>query len=298
MHPRVLILGVAGMLGHSLMKELDTGGSYDVFGSARDVVILREYFPSHLMNRINPGVDALDMSTIRQLLNRVKPDVVVNCIGVIKQSSAINDAAYTIRVNSLFPHLLAAECGECAARLIHISTDCVFSGDRGNYGEADNPDPSDFYGRTKLLGEISAPPALTLRTSVIGHELGKTRSLVDWFLSQSGVVNGFAQATYSGLTTIEFARLLATVVLPRTDIVGLFHVASAPISKYDLLSLIAAAYDWTGELEPYADFVCNRSLSSKAFFSITGYTPPPWREMIAEMRRSPWPGRHPGDIRA
>jgi dTDP-4-dehydrorhamnose reductase len=297
MPPRVLILGAAGMLGHSLMKELDKDGSFDVFGSARDAGILREYFPDHLLARVTSGIDALDMSTIRQLLNHVKPDVIVNCIGVIKQDSAVNDAAYTIKVNSLFPHLLAAECGHHAARLIHISTDCVFSGDRGNYREADNPDPSDFYGRTKLLGEISAPPALTLRTSVIGHELDKNRSLVDWFLRQSGVVNGFTRAIYSGFTTIEFARLLGAVVLPRTDIVGLLHVASAPISKYDLLSLIAAAYDWTGELVPYLDFACDRSLSSEAFSALTGYKPPPWTDMIAEMRRSSWPARHPGDIR-
>jgi dTDP-4-dehydrorhamnose reductase len=152
--------------------------------------------------------------------------------------------------------------------------------------EADIPDPSDLYGRSKLLGEVASAPTLTLRTSVIGHELGTSRSLVDWFLSQSGVVKGFTRAIYSGLTTIEFARLLARVVFPRKDLVGLFHVASTPISKFELLHMIATAYGWTGELIRDPDVAYDRSLSPKAFYSLTRYHPPSWPEMIGEMHRS------------
>ena len=149
--------------------------------------------------------------------------------------------------------------------------------------ESNNPDPVDLYGRSKLLGEVSRAPALTLRTSFIGHEVGSSISLVDWFLSQSGVVNGFTRAIYSGLTATEFSRLLASVVFPRDDLTGLYHVASTPISKYDLLSSIADEYGWSGKLVPFSDFECDRSLLADAFFSATGYRPPEWPEMISQM---------------
>ena len=286
MSQRVLVLGVTGMLGHALINELDAAGSLDVYGSARELGLLAQYLSADQLKRVIPGVDALDLDAVRRLLRKIRPEVVVNCIGLIKQDPAIRDAVYTIQVNSLFPHLLARECAREDARLIHVSTDCVFSGQRGNYVESDIPDPSDFYGRSKLLGEVSTAPNLTLRTSVIGHELGTARSLVDWFLSQSGVVKGFTRAIYSGLTTIEFARLLATVVFPRKDIVGLFHVASTPISKFELLHMVAATYGWTGELIRYPDVAYDRSLSPEAFCSLTSYHPPSWPEMIGEMHRS------------
>jgi dTDP-4-dehydrorhamnose reductase len=170
--------------------------------------------------------------------------------------------------------------------MIQVSTDCVFSGIKGKYVESDNPDPVDLYGRSKLLGEVDKAPALTLRTSFIGHEVGSKRSLVDWFLSQSDIVDGFTNAIYSGLTAVEFSHMLASVVFPRDDLSGLFHVASSPISKYDLLCAIAKEYDWPGRLVPFYDFECDRSLSADAFFCETGYTPPEWPEMIVQMRHA------------
>lgn len=283
---RVLVLGVSGMLGHVLMGELDATGSLEVYGSARELGRLPEYLSVDQIKRVFLGVDALDVDSVRRPLNEVRPDIVVNCIGVIKQDPAVADPVNTISLNSLFPHVVARECARVNTRLIHISTDCVFSGAKGNYAESDIPDPTDLYGRSKLLGEISVGPSLTLRTSVIGHELGTNKSLVDWFLSQSAVVKGYDQAIYSGLTTTEFAQLLARVVFPRTDIVGLFHVASTPISKFDLLRLVADAYGWTGTLVRDDAVVCDRSLSAERFFSLTGYRAPSWPEMIAEMRRS------------
>jgi dTDP-4-dehydrorhamnose reductase len=291
MTTRLLIMGATGMLGHTLMRELDEGDSLDVYGSARKVSTLRDTFSDRLLKRVIPDIDALDMDSVRQLLRDLQPDVVVNCIGVIKQNRGAEDAIGTITLNSLFPHLLAEQCAGTGTRLIHVSTDCVFSGNRGNYIEADDPDPGDLYGRSKLLGEVASRPALTLRTSFIGHELGSSRSLVDWFLSQSGVVHGYTRAVYSGITTTEFARLLRSVILPRTDLAGLVHVASTPTSKYELLRLIAQEYRWDGQIIPFDDFACDRSLSADAFFSLTGYRPPPWPEMIAELRRSVSPGR-------
>lgn len=283
---RVFVLGVSGMLGHALMREFEATSSLEVYGSARELGRLPEYLSADQVKRVFLGVDALDLDSVRRPLNEVRPDIVVNCIGVIKQDPASRDPVNTISVNSLFPHVLARECARQNARLIHISTDCVFSGAKGNYAESDIPDPSDLYGRSKLLGEISAAPSLTLRTSVIGHELGSNRSLVDWFLSQSGVVKGFNKAIYSGLTTTEFAHLLARVVFPRTDLAGLFHVASTAISKFDLLRMIADEYGWKGTLVRDDAIVCDRSLSAEPFFSLTGYRAPSWPEMIAQMRRS------------
>lgn len=283
---RVLILGVTGMLGHTLMRELSRDESFDVHGSARCTKVLEKVFPKELLSKVTPIIDANEMGLIRGLLERVQPDIVVNCIGVIKQDPAVQDASRTIALNSLFPHLLAEACGERNMRMIHISTDCVFSGRKGKYVESDNPDPVDLYGRSKLLGEVSGAPALTLRTSFIGHEIESNISLVDWFLSQSGDVSGFTNAIYSGLTAIEFSRMLTSVVFPRDDLTGLYHVASTPISKYDLLSVIAKVYDWTGKLVPFSDFECDRSLSADAFHCETGYIAPEWPEMITQMRRT------------
>ncbi len=279
------------MLGHALMSEFSDMDSLEVYGSARDIGLLPEYLPADLLERVILGVEASDLDSVRRAISEARPDTVVNCIGVIKQDPAVDDTVNTISVNSLFPHLLARECARQDARLIQISTDCVFSGRRGNYTETDLPDPTDLYGRSKLLGEVTVPPHLTLRTSIVGHEPGTTRSLVDWFLSQSGVVKGFAKAIYSGLTTVELARVLATVVFPRSELAGLLQVASPPISKYDLLRLVAADYGWEGRLVRDDAVVIDRSLSAQAFFALTGYRAPAWPEMIAEMHRSMPAGR-------
>ncbi|MGX1618280.1 dTDP-4-dehydrorhamnose reductase family protein [Micromonospora chalcea] len=286
---RVLVLGVTGMLGHTLLREFDRDPGIAVHGACR-TGDLTGLLPPGLAARVETGVDADDVDGVGSLLQRVRPDVVVNCVGVVKQRPEVQDAVGTVRLNALFPHLLARLCETVGARLVHVSTDCVFSGDRGNYVETDLPDPPDLYGRSKLLGEVGGPHALTLRTSIIGHELASSRSLVDWFLSQAGTVRGYTKAVYSGVTTVELARVLRTVVFPRTDLAGLYHVAAAPITKYDLLRLVASEYRWTGDIVPYDGFVCDRSLSAEAFAATTGYRPPSWPQMVAELRaaRSRW----------
>ncbi|MEU4714745.1 SDR family oxidoreductase [Micromonospora purpureochromogenes] len=285
MSRRVLVLGATGMLGHTLMRDFSDAADIEVYGAARGAGPA-DAFPADVAARITPGLDVLELDRLGLLLREVRPDVVVNCVGVIKQRPEVQDAVRTILVNSLFPHLLAQECAGRDIRLIHVSTDCVFSGDRGGYVESDLPDPPDLYGRSKLLGETSVPPALTLRTSIIGHELRSTMSLVDWFLAQTGVVNGYTKAIYSGVTTTEFARLLRSVVLPREDLTGLYHVASTPISKYELLRLVATVYNWTGELVPHDNFVCDRSMCAEELAGATGYRPPAWSEMINQLHQA------------
>ncbi|PZG18261.1 NAD(P)-dependent oxidoreductase [Micromonospora craterilacus] len=284
MSRRVLVLGATGMLGHTLMRELHDAPAVEVHGAARGTGVAS--LPRDVAGRVSTGVDVLDPGRVARLLDEVGPEVVVNCVGVIKQRPEVQDAVHTVTVNALFPHLLGQECAQRQIRLIHVSTDCVFSGDRGGYVETDIPDPPDLYGRSKLLGELHHPPALTLRTSIIGHELVGNRSLVDWFLSQESVVSGYTKAIYSGVTTVEFARLLRTVVLPREDLTGLYHVAATPISKYELLRLVAGAYGWTGRIVPHDSFVCDRSMSADLFAQATGYRPPPWPEMIQTLKQA------------
>jgi dTDP-4-dehydrorhamnose reductase len=289
---RVLIVGATGMLGRTLLSELTHAPGLDVLGSTRcSAALLRDQVPDSLVSQIVPDVDVREPGSLEALLDTCHPDAVVNCVGVIKQHPQVGDVVNTITVNSLFPHRLAAACVERAARLIHVSTDCVFSGARGQRTEADNPDPVDLYGRSKLLGEVGRAPALTLRTSVIGHEQNSNRSLVDWFLSRTGAVPGYTGAIYSGVTAIEFAALLRSVVLPRPELSGLYHIASAAISKYDLLRLIGDAYGFGGRIIPSTEVRCDRSLSADAFFEATGYRPPPWPEMICEMHASHAPRR-------
>jgi len=258
----------------------------DVHGTARTPESFHGAMPAELLERVRLGVDALDIASVHRVLDDVGPDVVVNCIGVIKQDPALSRTSETVQLNALLPHQLAERCARDGSRLIQVSTDCVFSGAKGGYEESDLPDPSDFYGRAKLLGEIHDSSALTLRTSIVGHELGTARSLIDWFLSQEGTVQGYTRAIYSGLTTTELARMLASVVFPATDLTGLFHVASPAISKHELLGLVAAEYAWQGTLTPYDDFACDRSLSAARLKERTGYETPAWPAMIKDLRDS------------
>jgi dTDP-4-dehydrorhamnose reductase len=296
---KVLILGVTGMLGHTLLRELAERPELIVRGTARDAASVARHFPGALADTVVAGVEATDFEGVRGQIRRFAPDVVINCIGVIKQDPRVQDPVATITVNSLFPHRLSRECAEAGARLIHVSTDCVFSGENGRYTEASAADPGDLYGRSKLLGEVTAP-ALVLRTSIIGHELTGHRSLVDWFLASAGTVRGFTRAIYSGITTFEFARLLAEVVIPRPELTGLVHVAADPITKHDLLCLIAEEYDWPGEIVPDDQFSCDRSMTAARLLGLTGYRPPDWPTMVLEMRESAqrWGLRTPGMVAA
>jgi dTDP-4-dehydrorhamnose reductase len=283
---RILVLGASGMLGHALLATLSGSPDLAVRGHVRSAHSLPEAWRRRFAGIVEVGDDLFDGLGRAVLLERTRPDVVINAVGVIKQDASISDTASTVRVNALLPHLLADDCSSRGIRLIHVSTDCVFSGRRGNYSEADIPDPADFYGRSKLLGELEAP-ALTLRTSIIGHELRRHSSLIDWFLAQPAVsVPGYVHAIYSGVTTLELSRLIRTVVLPDPGLVGLHHVASRPISKFELLKLVAEVYGWQGSVEPYEQFKCDRSLSSERFADATGYRTPTWREMVTAMHES------------
>jgi dTDP-4-dehydrorhamnose reductase len=231
---------------------------------------------------VNVAVDDLD--SIRKAIETVKPDVVMNAVGIIKQLPDSKNVITTLTVNSIFPHRLAELGKEFGFRLITISTDCVFSGSRGNYSEDDIPDATDLYGKSKNLGEVIDDNCLTLRTSIIGHELGSSHSLIDWFLSnRGGKVKGFANAIYSGFPTIVFAAIIDNLIRNYPKLTGLYHVSSDPINKYDLLRLVNEAYSANVTIERDEEFKIDRSLDSMRFRSETRFKPESWEQMIGVM---------------
>jgi dTDP-4-dehydrorhamnose reductase len=281
---KCLVLGATGMLGHAMFRVLSADPRLTVLGSVRSDGAKSHFLPEHRKN-IYSGVTVENPDSIVGLIAATQPDVVVNCIGLVKQLAASDSPLLAIPLNSMLPHRLAALCQIRSARLIHISTDCVFSGTRGGYVEEDVPDATDLYGRSKLLGEVDCENAITLRTSIIGHELsGGARSLLCWFLAQEGEVKGFTRAVFSGLPTDELARVVHSVVLPRPDLHGLYHVASDPIDKYSLLRLVADAYAKKIVIKPDDQLVIDRSLSAEKFRRDTGYKATNWPRLIDQMR--------------
>jgi dTDP-4-dehydrorhamnose reductase len=232
--------------------------------------------------RVLTGVSAEDMGSVANAVAEVGPDVVVNCVGIVKQASAASEAVPCITVNALFPHRLADLCTERGARLVHISTDCVFSGRAGGYTEDDIPDPVDLYGRSKLLGEVD-DGCLTIRTSIIGRELSGAGGLLEWFLAQHGSVRGFRRAIFSGLTTQALAELLATLICEHRELTGIRHVASAPISKHDLLGMLREAYGLDVQIVADDEMICDRSLDGTKLERETGVRAPSWAQMIAAL---------------
>lgn len=296
---RILILGAAGMLGHKLYQIYKD--RYEVWATVRSGYGNYAKYGIFDAERIIGGVDAYNLDTVTQAMAAVRPDVVINCIGVIKQLKEAKDPIISITINSLFPHRVAALCRAAGARFIHISTDCVFNGRKGNdrkgdYTEADPSDAEDLYGRTKFLGEVDYPGCLTIRTSIIGRELNTQSGLVEWFLSHrpgqknaSQPVRGFRQAIYTGFTTHALANILADVMDRCPALSGVVQVSSDKINKYDLLLLVRAAYGMDIAIEPDDDFKLDRSLDSSRFRAETGFVPPTWEQMIQDMAADPTP---------
>jgi dTDP-4-dehydrorhamnose reductase len=276
------------MLGHKLCQlykdEFETWttmrssagayAGYEIFDPARTLI----------------GVDAFDFDSIVRAMAEVRPDAVINCVGIIKQLKAAKDPIISLNINSLFPHRLSNLCRASGARLIHISTDCVFSGRKGNYTEADNSDAEDLYGRTKYLGEVDADGSLTMRTSIIGREMKTTSGLVEWFLSNRGKpVKGYNKAIYTGFTTVALSKIIADVLKNHPDLSGVYQVSSDPIDKYELLLLMNKAFGANSPVEPSEDVVIDRSLNSQRFRTETGFIPPSWQEMVNDMANDPTP---------
>jgi len=276
---KVLILGASGMLGHMLFSELYRR-DFDVYGTLRKRIPYRKDWHGRLL----AGIDVFDFKSVVSAIDIVEPDVIINAIGLIRHLPEGREPLPCIKINAEFPHLLLKVSRERSIRLVHYSTDCVFDGHAGRpYTEIDRPTATDIYGLTKFIGEVTESPALTIRTSIIGPELRGKHSLLEWFLSQHGRVRGFTGAIYTGLPTSEHARLLADIVLPRTDLHGLYHVSATPISKFDLLTIIGKVYNKSTAIDPDNTVQEDKRLSGDAFRIKTGYISPSWPAMISSM---------------
>lgn len=280
---RVLVLGATGMLGNTVFRSLSESRNLRVFGSVRSDQLLR-FLPERLHDNVISAVDVQSADSLLRLFNAARPDIVINCIGLIKQLEEAKDTLLAVPINTMLPHQLARLCATMSARLIHISTDCVFDGKKGGYVESDPADAQDLYGRSKHLGEVDYPNAVTLRTSIIGPELGTSIGLLGWFLSSEGEIHGHSNAIFSGLPTIELSEVIRDRVIPNPQLHGVYHVAAEAISKYDLLNLVSRIYGKSIRIVPDRNPVINRSLNADRFFAATGYRAPDWPSMIEKMR--------------
>jgi dTDP-4-dehydrorhamnose reductase len=279
---RILVLGSTGMLGNAVVKHFVHHKIHQIFTTVRTHASPSLLdLPSSV--ELIEGIDMLSADSLESAFAIAKPDIVINCIGIIKQVKECSQPLLSIRINSLLPHRIALLCSVTGSRFIHFSTDCVFSGKSGMYRESDAPDSLDLYGRSKLLGEVVGSNALTIRTSLIGRELNTSRSLIDWFLSQQQEVKGFTKAIFSGLPTVVIARLISDVIIPNPSLSGLLHISADPISKYDLLNIVKEVYCKQIEIIPDSSLVINRSLDSTIFRTLTGFEPPSWSQLIQEM---------------
>lgn len=289
---RVLVLGGAGMLGHKVFQLARTRfpETWCTLRGTRSDPSLAPIELDLASGRIVERLDAMDWTAVESALHDIRPDVAINCIGIVKQRSDATAAIPSITINSLLPHRLAAALARWGGRLIHISTDCVFSGRRGRYTEVDQSDAEDLYGRSKFLGEVAEPNALTLRTSMIGRELRERRSLLEWVLQQNGrTIRGFRRAFYSGVTTNELAAVVLRVVEHHQGLSGVYQVTSGTITKYDLLRLIVDTFRLDIQVEPDDEFFCDRSLVGEKFRAATDYECPPWPALLRAVREDPTP---------
>ena len=277
----IIVLGANGMLGGSIFRYFSSK-NYRVIGSVRN----REAY-SKLSNQgfknIVVGFDVAFNDEVEKLIKLIKPNYIINCIGIIKQLEDCKNPISAINFNSLLPHRLAKFCTQEGAKLIHFSTDCVFEGNKGDYKEIDIPDAKDLYGRSKLLGEVDYGEHLTLRTSIIGHEIGSAISLVDWFLSQKQQVEGYSKVIFSGLPTICVAEFLEQYILNDFNLFGLYHLSSKPISKFELLKLIKNKYNLQLNIFENKQPNLNRSLNSNKLKNKTGFIASNWEQLIDKM---------------
>lgn len=280
---RILVLGGDGMLGHRLFGHLQ--GRHQVRVTLRQDAAAYAALGRFGEEDAYFGVDVRSGDALAAAMADFRPEAVVNAVGIVKQRPSARESIPSLEINALLPHRLAVLCRAAGARMVHLSTDCVFSGRGGMYREDAPSDAEDLYGKSKYLGEVHEPHCFTLRTSIIGLELSRRKSLVEWFLAQRGTIRGFRRAIYSGFTTAEMSRIIEMLLTGHPERGGLYHVASAPINKYDLLVMLRDRLGRDLEIVPDDDFRCDRSLDGSRFDSEFAYTPPSWPRMVDELAR-------------
>ncbi len=282
MSMKVLVLGGSGMLGHKLVQRWQN--EFDVWTTLRGKLADYERFGIYDPARTLDSLSVSDAEALENAVASVRPDVIFNAVGIVKQVPTAKNTVTTLLINSVLPHQLAGIAAKFNARLIQISTDCVFDGSRGNYTEADHPDATDLYGKSKNLGEVTDDNCLTLRTSIIGRELASSHGLVEWVLGNRGsTVKGYANAIFSGFPTIVLADIISNLIRNHSQLSGLYHVSSEPINKFDLLNLIKKSYGLDIDVERFEDFQIDRSLDSTRFREATSFIPESWESMVDRM---------------
>ena len=281
---RVLVVGGSGMLGHRLVLELAGRPGLDVHATVRHPVP----GPFRAAGAVyHEGIDlSAGTALVARVLADLRPDIVINAVGAIKQKDLATNIDQTYFLNGTLPHALASLNPNAAARVIHVSTDCVFQGDRGGYRQDETPDATDLYGRSKAVGELNYGGHLTLRTSIVGFELGGHLGLVSWFFKQptGSRVHGYVNARYSGVTTGELSRTIAAAIVGNAPANGMWHVASEPISKFDLLSRINTAFALGHTLVPEEALRIDRTLNDAPWREATGTTRPSWDALVKDLQ--------------
>ena len=280
MKKKILILGANGMLGHVLFNNFSKNNNYFTKGTLRNKKY-KKYFKQIYRNDLITNLDVTDISKLKKVISSFKPDILINCIGIIKQKKKIN-YENMIKINSLLPRKLYEICEIYKTKLILISTDCVFLGLKGNYKESDLTDAKDIYGISKILGEYTNKNSLVLRTSIIGHELSSRNGLLEWFLSQKEHVSGYKNVYFSGVTPFELFKILDKYII-RSNLSGIYHIGAKKINKFDLLKIISKIYKKNIDIKPSYNEKLNRSLNFKKFKLQTGYINNKWIDMIKDM---------------
>lgn len=274
---KVLILGGDGMLGHMLVRHLSP--NCEVIFTTRKVTENSQHRLFAVSDSSKTKADLVE------LVRKETPHVIINCIGYIKQRDQ-SHCSEMVLLNSWFPHLLSDLSEEQNFKVLHFSTDCVFSGREGDYEIGSKPDPVDLYGVSKLAGEVGQKNCLTLRTSIIGHELKNKKSLIEWFFSQSNSCGGFRGAIYTGLTTLKISQLISDYFLDplvKGELHGVWHLSSPKINKYELLQKVASTYKKDIEISPLDEPRIDRSLKSDEIFKKFNLPELTWDEMIVDM---------------
>jgi dTDP-4-dehydrorhamnose reductase len=278
----VLVLGAAGMLGHMLVRVLSE--HHQVIGTTSSQYDSKSP-RARILNKANwiDQVDVRNLQTVENAINHAKPNVLINCVGVIKQKMDSGNIIDAILINSLVPHQLAAACEKLDIRFIHFSTDCVFEGTPGIKYTSYTPNATDLYGTTKRLGEVNYAPAITLRTGFVGRQLSGAEGLFEWVLSQKGkAVSGYQNAIYSGLTTMALSRVIQQVIEVQPTLSGLYQVASNRINKFDLITQLNESLQLDLSIAKNTEFMCDRSMDGTEFTNSTNIQIPSWEEMLTE----------------
>jgi dTDP-4-dehydrorhamnose reductase len=280
---RILILGVSGLIGHRLFKELSD--SFEVFGTLHQSKELYSDFIMFSTQNVIENVDVSEFDILKGVLNAVNPDVIINCVGITKRKAEINKPIDVLTINSVFPHKLANWAKISNKRVIHFSTDCVFDGKTGNYTEASLTTAEDVYGRTKALGEINYDHTLTIRSSFIGQELFGKTELLEWFLAQNGgKIKGYTKTFYSGVSTIFMARVIKNIIANFPKLSGLYNLApDKPISKFELLSIANEAYKHNVEIIPDDTHIHFPTLNGSKLRHKINLIIPSWEKMMSEL---------------